>query len=365
MGCSIEGRKNARMPILSVFPNWNTNPYLNLLFLEPRSSGWAIQGGTTYEDLILSIQGLRSGDVLHIQWTSPFAAGIRQSAEYFERISKFKNECKKAKSIGVRVFWTVHNIVAHSTEYLREEIELARTLADLSDRIIILNSRTALVAKEFYELPNEKLVHLPHSSYDGIYPPASNRAELEKKLGIVEGLTTLGLIGAIRSYKGTSTFIKGASIAARKLGNSALIIAGETNPFTMKEIEDNIRNDIPIYRKHTRLSDAEMSDWVGATDIMVLPYKGILNSGSMHLAATFNTPVVLPNLWHLREEYSGEEWVLFYDEGETQEQTYQNLSEAIVEATQNYPARVKSARSFAERFTPFDMTRRFNNILSY
>lgn len=352
------------MPKISTFPNWTTNPYLNILYLEVQSEGWEISGGTSYADLLKAVKVLGTEDILHIQWTSPFEAGVKSRADYQRRIREFVKQVEAARSRGVKLIWTVHNLIAHQTNYFHEEVTLAKELSRLADRIIILNSRTPDVAKDFYELPTEKVRCLPHSSYEGIYPPPLSRSEVEEVLGIPQGFRTIGAIGAVRPYKGTGDFLLGASIAARNLGNSALLLAGATSHWAMKQVDQFIPRDIPVFRKHTQLDDTEMGQWMSACDVMVLPYQGILNSGSMHLAATFGVPVVLPALPHLIDEYPNEDWINFFQVTEDPDENLAGISAAIERAVINLPFQKRAARKFSEKYTPLDMTRGFSKIIS-
>lgn len=352
------------MSRLLSFPNWNTNPYSNLLYLEARADGWEPFGGVKYADLIADLQKLRGGDVVHIQWTSPFGEHFSKSESYETRIEKFKNTAEEAKRRGVRVIWTVHNILAHGTQNAREEISLAEVLCELSDRIIILNPLTEAVAAPYYRIPSEKVVRIPHSSYKGVYSSAPSRAEVENVLGIPQGLTTFGVVGAVRAYKGTFTFLEAGRKAVLNHGGAGLILAGETNPWLLRQIDKRLLHDFPFFRHHSKLSDQELALWMGACDVIVLPYDGILNSGSMHLAATYGIPVVLPALDHLVKQFGGENWIEFFDPLAEGSQLVDSVSNAILKASEERETRRRAALSFAASYTPYDMTRDFSRLLA-
>jgi hypothetical protein len=71
----------------------------------------------------------------------------------------------------------------------------------------------------------------------------------------------------------------------------------------------------------------EVSLLFAACDLVVLPYRRILNSGAARLAMTLGRPVLLPDLGLMRAQQQrfGAEWVRLYD-GEL---TSAHISEAI------------------------------------
>ncbi|MGR6743381.1 hypothetical protein ACU6RU_15210 [Microbacterium sp. F1-18] len=64
-----------------------------------------------------------------------------------------------------------------------------------------------------------------------------------------------------------------------------------------------------------RLEDAEMAALIQASDLVVVPYEGLLNSGIVFLALTLQRPVALPagvSAERLRAEY-GHDWVRIWE----------------------------------------------------
>ena len=63
------------------------------------------------------------------------------------------------------------------------------------------------------------------------------------------------------------------------------------------------------------IENDEMQLYLEAADIVVLPYREILNSGSAILALTFDRPVLLPAQGSMTElaRETGSDWVLTYE----------------------------------------------------
>lgn len=352
------------MPMISVFPNWNTNPYLNMLFLEVRARGWAVSGGTkVVANLLKDIPRLRGGDILHVQWTSPFLEASKTSADYLRLVEQFVEAVTDAKRRGVAVLWTVHNLLAHEGKFADEEISLARALCNLADRIIVLNSHTVRAASHLYAIPIEKVVHIPHPSYIGIYAPASDRVEVRRTLGIPEGFNTMGIVGAIKRYKGIADFLESSRLVANRFPRTGVILAGETDASAMQEVDAHMPHGVPVFRRHSKLSDNEMAAWVSACDVMVLPYRGILNSGSMMLAASFGVPVALPRLEHLEAEYGEQSWISYFDASEDDATRWEAIAASVEQLFEDRVQRSRDAIEFARSNTLWDMTQAYADVV--
>lgn len=73
--------------------------------------------------------------------------------------------------------------------------------------------------------------------------------------------------------------------------------------------------------------------YVGASDVVVLPFRSVLNSGSVFLALSFNRAVLAPNLGALPEIQShvGARWVTLYDGQLTTEHLLQAMGAARID----------------------------------
>ena len=351
------------MPRLNIFPNWNTNPYVNMLYLEPRTRNWRVEGVSYLSGFMKALDTMKHPDVVHIQWTKPFLADVSSQKQYEDRMNEITGALSSAKGRGVKILWTVHNVIAHDTDPIGREVALANLLVALSDRVIILNSHTLSVTSEFYDIPAEKVTVLPHPSYLGVYPTRVSREEVAARLGLPAGLRTMGFIGAIHPYKGVGDFLQAASLVARRNDRCAVILAGDTKPEGMREVDENVPHHLPVIRYHTRIPDADIALGTCACDVLVRPYRRILNSGSMMLAATLGVPVVLPRLDHLVAEYQSQPWVVFFDNPDSEELRPAAIAAAVETAWSQPLVRRRAAVDFARSYTPFDMSRDFADLL--
>lgn len=337
---------------IHVFPAWEANPYLNMLYLGARSEGWLVEGSKGVDALVAALPGLTRGDVFHIHWTGPVLNPGSSHDAASAALGRFAGILEDLHAEGVKIIWTVHNTLAHNAPHPDLEVKLAQLLAARADRIIQLNANTREAVSEFYDLPSAKIVTLPHASYAGIYaePPTTYMAR--DTLGIPQSARVVGFIGQIRGYKGIPTLLEAVEHAATRVDELTLVLAGKTPSEDVAVIDRALPAGVPVFRNYTFISDADIANWFTGCDVMVFPYERVLNSGSVLLAATFGRPCILPAEPHLVAEYGRQSWVSFYETGDRQ---VESLAAAITEALAHSERVRADAELFASQYTTRDM----------
>lgn len=337
---------------IHVFPAWESNPYLNMLYLGARSEGWRVEGSKGVDALAAALPGLTRGDVFHIHWTGPVLSPGSSHSEAAVALDRFAGILDQLTAAGVKVIWTVHNTLAHNAPHPDLEVRLAQLLAARADRIIQLNASTRDAVSDFYDLPIDKIATLPHASYAGIYAEPPTRREARATLRIPQSARVVGFIGQIRGYKGIPTLLQAVERASTQVEELTLVLAGKTTAEDVALIDRALPAGVPIFRHHAFISDADIATWFAACDVMVFPYERVLNSGSVLLSATFGRPCVLPAEPHLVAEFGGQPWVSFYEVGDHQADS---LARSIAEAFAHSDELQASAEAFASKYTTRDM----------
>ena len=149
------------------------------------------------------------------------------------------------------------------------------------------------------------------------------------RLGVPSDRPVIASVGLIRAYKNIPHLIR--MFRALEI-DATLLIAGKVSP---PSLEDEIRaaagGDERIVLDLRFMPDQDLPIVLEASDLIVLPYTRIQNSGSAILAASADRPVLVPALGAMKElrEQLGREWVRTFD-GELSED---DLAEAIAWAT--------------------------------
>jgi glycosyltransferase involved in cell wall biosynthesis len=120
--------------------------------------------------------------------------------------------------------------------------------------------------------------------------------------------------GLIRPYKGIDLLAEEFKL----LGNDGmhLVIAGYTSRPQIRQRLTELAQDVSnIHCILRRTEDDELVRLLELSDIVVLPYRSITNSGSALLALSAGRPILGPRLGSLPElqQLVGVDWVRLYD----------------------------------------------------
>ncbi len=232
-----------------------------------------------------------------------------------------------ARSRGVKIVWTAHNLLAHEQRYPKLEAWFWKAFTQRLDGYISLSKTGIEAARErFPELSHLPGFVIPHSHYYGEYPDGVSPQEARDSLGIPPDAKMLLFFGRIRPYKNVPALIR----AFRQIPEqeAILYIAGRPEPSTLtQEIEREAASD-PRVRMHLDFIPKDKAQlYFRAADLVILPYREILNSGSALLGLSFDRPVVVPRRGALGElqDLVGDRWVRTY-EGEI---TPSHIEEAL------------------------------------
>jgi glycosyltransferase involved in cell wall biosynthesis len=155
---------------------------------------------------------------------------------------------------------------------------------------------------------------IPHGHYRDAYPRASDRLEARQRVGIPPNRKVFLFFGTIARYKGLPDLVK----AFRSLEDreAVLCIAGavaDKNIELFLRAESSV--DSRIYLQLSRVPARAVELYFKASDVVVLPFSDIFNSGSALLALSFDRPLLVPALGAMPElqQMVGDEWVRTYE----------------------------------------------------
>jgi beta-1,4-mannosyltransferase len=215
---------------------------------------------------------------------------------------------------GGRVIWTVHNLRSHERRYPIIERLFWRNFVRQIDGYICLSERSvAEVKEEFPHLTGKPGFVVPHGHYRGFYHNQVSREQARAFLGIPGSAKVILHIGQIRSYKNVPELIE----AFRKLEDDDLILVVAGEPWSdvvASEIERARGGDERVRVFEEFVPTDRIQNFMNAADLVVLPYRTMLNSGSAILALSFDCPVMVPAFGSMVElqGYVGERWIRTY-----------------------------------------------------
>lgn len=278
------------------FKNKKSNPYNYLLYK-------GIKGADISEFSFSEALKLNY-DVIHIHWPEWYLnSNFLVKAFFYSSALIFV--LSFSKLFGKKIIWTVHNLKPHKVKYKVLNRLFWKLYTPLVDGIVSLSNTNEIVATEHFSLPKKiKKTVVYHGLYSKIYENESSKYEARNRLGICKDKRVFLFLGQIKKYKNLTELITIFN-ESDKLKDDVLLIAGkfESESYYQEILTHKGSNEnINIYNKF--IDDSDLQYFFNASDLSILPFKEIFNSGSALLSITFNTPVILPESENFLE-YAG------------------------------------------------------------
>ncbi|HJV27126.1 MAG TPA: GDP-mannose--glycolipid 4-beta-D-mannosyltransferase [Aromatoleum sp.] len=236
-------------------------------------------------------------DVLHVHWPEFLLRAPERSRGL--QYALFLALILRTALLRRPVVRTLHNLAPHEGAGMLERL-LLRLLDRRTRMWIRLNAVTA-------QRPPQTMTIL-HGHYRDWFaamdvpPPQPGR---------------LLYFGLIRPYKGVEDLLDSFLALAPALAPDAeLRIVGRPSTDALREkVADACAADARVSALLDYVDDATLAQEIGRAELVVLPFREMLNSGSMLLALSLNRPVLVPRNAPnvaLADEV-GRDWVYLYD----------------------------------------------------
>lgn len=256
-------------------------------------------------------------DVLHLHWLEWYLKGNSPIVKYFYAL-KLLVDILLVRFVGIRIVWSVHNLVEHDTKFLRLELWLQSILVRIVDHVILLNHSTLEGIIEQYYCSRAKVSVIPHGHYRPFYSKTVTQADARNALKLPPQARIYLNLGMLRPYKGIEDLLQAWQRKQTDLADCILIIAGYASDIAyQRQLEALIAQTQNVVFYPQFVEDEKVPLFFNAADVVVLPYRKILNSGSAILAMSFGKPLIAPQMGSLPEilQDAGQ---LLYDPNDSQ-----------------------------------------------
>lgn len=242
--------------------------------------------------LLKSVKRYWKIDILHIHWTHPFVTENSKIVSIIKSAS-FACELILLKLLGVKIVWTVHNITGHDSKFKFLESSFNRFLAKISNRLIVhCPSSKKEIEKLYGDVP---VVVIPHGNYIGQYKNIITSSQAREKLDISEEDIIFLYFGQIRSYKGIPELIY--TFKKLRCQRSKMLIVGKpVDDKIVGDILDSCNGDDSVKTILKFIPDDDIQIYMNAADVVILPYKNILTSGTVILSMSFGKTIIAPKI---------------------------------------------------------------------
>lgn len=195
---------------------------------------------------------------------------------------------------GGKIIWTMHNKLPHGKANRKYKVKLMKKIARRASVVVIHCADSVKPLKELYpHIKDDKIRFINHPSYIGSYPAAN--ADIRGRLSISEEDKVFLFVGSVRRYKNIETLI--TAFKGTEHNGIKLVIAGkpESDEYAASLLF-LAGEDKDIIFESRFIPDEEISGYLSAADISVLPYdiENVLNSGSVYMSFSYKTTVICP-----------------------------------------------------------------------
>lgn len=255
-------------------------------------------------------QNLGRGDAVHIHWPSFLYKPDARGWSALHSFARFLLLLVIIRLRRARIFWTAHNLMPHvrsSPPFL--DVLGRRTIIAVSTAIFVHGPEALNVLCSEFPRCRRKAVLIPHGHWIGRYGPRLERETARKMLGIpAEGCMYL-LFGQCKPYKNLDGMIRAFFNA--KDAEDTLVIAGSFSDERFEaRIMEMASKDRNIIVRPGFVADEDVGVYLSAANVMCMPYREILTSGTAMLAMSYGLPTISVDRGYLRDVVTEENGLL-------------------------------------------------------
>ncbi|MGL5017877.1 MAG: glycosyltransferase family 4 protein [Luteolibacter sp.] len=211
------------------------------------------------------------------------------------------------KEVRMPVVTTLHTLLQHPNPAQRRVME---ELIQRSDRLVVMARKGAEILQEIYGVSESKVDVIPHGIPD---IPFGDSETYKVQFGL-EGRKVLLTFGLLGPGKGIEHAIEALPEIVRRHPDVVYLVLGATHPHLVARegeayrlglerlvVERGVKDHVIFYNRFVTL--AELSEFIGATDIYLTPYlnEAQITSGTLAYVFGAGKAVVSTPYWHAQE----------------------------------------------------------------
>ena len=254
--------------------------------------------------MILGYKVGRSNDLVHIQFEYGLFPNLKLGKKKLTAFAALLFYLGLAFG-NRKVITTMHEPRKTFTALGRSGFFYTKLLDQLifivSDLIIVHTHESKTLMKTVYGIRESKLLVIPHGSFE--HPIFQNKDDCKLKLGL-QGKTVMTVLGFVTPKKGHDLIIPLFPQIDPKV--QLVIAGGPQNNEDVVYIE-KLKKQTEKYHCSDRVTFTgflpDLTCVLNATDIAILPYRNVTDSGVLHLLIAQKVPIIASDLKAFKEVY--------------------------------------------------------------
>lgn len=207
-----------------------------------------------------------------------------------------------SKLLFGKVVLTIHDVSSFVGD--KESSTIIKWIYKFTDLILTHNEFSKIEILKLSSFYSPKIKIVPHGNYIPFIEVQKDKLVSRAKLSIPENKKVLLFFGMIKKVKGLEVLLKALTEVKKKHPDILLVIAGKVweNDFTLYQEIINANNLQDFCLLHTKfISQEDVAHYYCASDLVVLPYKKIYQSGVLMMTLSYEKPALASNLPPLKE----------------------------------------------------------------
>ncbi len=249
-------------------------------------------------------------DILHIHW--PENLYDKDCVPFDKPDDVIKKRIKWYKEQGTRIFLTVHNLQPHDEIKRKTRRSIYESVLENTDIIIHHGQASIRLMKEVYpKIVKKTHIICPHGHYLIHYRTVPKR-EARNHLKLPQHAFVILNFGRVRPYKDFELLRK---IFRKWIHPDKLLLVAGKYDYKESPLSRLHRKGMELVGRYARrerfyfkrVKTEDIGYYFAAADLLLLSHKEGLTSGVLPMAATYNMPVVYPDIGNFREQMEG--WI--------------------------------------------------------
>jgi D-inositol-3-phosphate glycosyltransferase len=212
------------------------------------------------------------------------------------------------KALGKKIVFTAHNVNAAKRDCTDSRWNRAtlRIQYRLADHIFVHTTKMKEELHNDFGTPERAITVIPFGINNSVPDTRLTPVEARQLLGIGEDEKTILFFGSVRQYKGLEYLVD--AFNQIEGANYRLIIAGEPKKGMEKDLReiqrtiDRAGTGDRIIQRLEFIPDEDTEVYFKASDICVLPYTLVFQSGVLFLAYSFGVPVIASDVGSMSDD---------------------------------------------------------------
>jgi len=211
-----------------------------------------------------------------------------------------------------QMVWTLHNILPHNVKHVKLHKWVRHFFASNCAWVRVFSDDSVERASQILKIPVKKFKVIPEGDYTAVYQNSITQMAARNILGLENNNLVMLYLGFIKPYKGIEQLIKDFHLIMDP--NIRLLIAGQgiDKKYTEK-IKQALMDlgDDRIELKDVFISVEDLQLYYNASDLVVLPFEKIENSGSAIMAMGYKKAVLAPKMGVLSARLEQQDYLLY------------------------------------------------------